>query len=223
VEQGRWSRRGTEDVKNFSASENAIVSNSAKLAIKGNKDQGEVWKSVALAQGKLARALRVSSAGPAGAGLAAGYAAVAAPLSPTSLQLSLENKAVNASIEKHVAALRKLPEAQPGAIGYVFAINGEIQSADIYASPGLFQTLWPKQAHALAVEMISEQKKATPAALTPVAALDFLRKAEAATAQPAAAPNSRTRVVKKDSAKVLYVESHDSASKSWVHRSYTAK
>ena len=64
VEQGRWSRRGREDGKRFSASDNAIVSKEAKLAIKGSKNQSEVWKSVAGMQDKL------RSATSLGAGLA---------------------------------------------------------------------------------------------------------------------------------------------------------
>ncbi len=211
VEQGRWSRRGGEDAKSFSASDNAIVSKEAKLAIKGSKNQSEVWKSVAGMQDKLARSMSNASAG------------VAALASPTSLQLSLENKAVNTNTEKQTATLRKLLEGQSDAIGYVFAVNGEIQSADVYFSPGLFAAVWPKQARSLAIETIAEKKKSTSAPLTPGAALAFLSDAGAKPPQPTASPNNRTRVTKRDSAKVLFVESHDSASRSWVHRSYTAK
>ncbi len=218
VEQGRWSRRGGEDVRSFSASANAIVSKDAKLAIKGSKNQGEVWRSVARMQDKLAGAF-----GATGGGV--GLGAVASAASPTSLQLSLENKTVNQNAEKHATALRKILDGQADAIGYVFAVNGEIQSADVYASPVLFRELWPKQAQALAIEAIAEKRKPAAAPLASASALAFLTNAEqasAATPMPQA-PNGRTRVVKKDSAKVLFVESHDSASKSWVHRSYTAK
>jgi hypothetical protein len=110
------------------------------------------------------------------------------------------------------------------AVGYVFAINGEIQSADVYASPALFRGLWPKQAQALAIETLAEKSKPGAAAkVTSDKALAFLTKAESAAGAALPAPNSRTRVMKKDSPQALFVESQDNASKSWVHRSYTAK
>ena len=211
VEQGRWSRRGGEDVKSFSASDNAIVSKEAKLAIKGSKNQSEVWKSVAGMQDKLARSMSNVSAG------------VAALASPTSLQLSLENKAVAANTEKQTALLQKLLDGPTDAIGYVFAVNGEIQSADVYSSPGLFRAVWPKHARALAIETVAEKKKSAAPLLTAEAALAFLSGSGAKPPPQTAMPNKRTRVTKQDSTKVLFVESHDNASKSWVHRSYTAK
>ena len=44
-------------------------------------------------------------------------------------------------------------------IGYVFAINGHINSADVYASRALFLKLWPKLLEASAVEAIAELNK----------------------------------------------------------------
>jgi hypothetical protein len=216
VEQGRWSRRGNEDVKSFSASTNSIVSKDAKLAIKGSKNQGDVWKSVARVQSNLGGVIG-GIIGGVGAG-------VAAPASPTSLQLSLENKQVNLTSERQAAFLRGLLLGKADAVGYVFAVNGEIHSADVYGSAALFQELWAKQAQALAVEAIAEKTKPGAAKVSTEAALGFLTKAELASVPVAEAPaNARTRVIKRDSAKVLFVESHDTASKRWIHRSYTAK
>lgn len=216
VEQGRWTRRGREDARSFSASSQAIVGKDAKLAIKGSsRSQGDVWKSVAKVQEKLGRSLGMN-------------AAVAAPASPTSLQLSLENRRVTETAGQFAAALKQ--SAAPGladAAGYVIAINGEFQGADIYASPELFRALWPKHVQSLAVEAITE-KAATPsprrAAPTSEAALAFLTAAER-TAAPASEtpPNRRTSVVKKESPKTLLVESHDTATRAWVHRNVVAK
>jgi hypothetical protein len=207
VEQGRWTRRGGEDSRTFSASNFAIVSRQAKLAIKGSKNQGEVWRSVADTQSKL-----VSTIG--------GSAAVGST-SPTSLQLSLENKAVNDNAAQFATALRKALHDSPGAAGYVFALNGEIQSADVYSSPSLFRELWPKLSQALAIEALTEKRNTpSPKAVTQEAALAFLTPAGTTVN---GSPNSRTRVAKKDSARSLYVESADGAYQAWVHRSFTAK
>ena len=44
-------------------------------------------------------------------------------------------------------------------IGYAFAINGKVNSADVYASHELFQKLWPKLLESSAVEAFSELQK----------------------------------------------------------------
>ena len=51
-------------------------------------------------------------------------AAVTANSSPSSLQLTLENKAVQETTEAYIKKLQPLLEAHPDAIGYAFAING---------------------------------------------------------------------------------------------------
>src|SRR6185312_371473 len=55
VENGRWSRRGNEEVTTFTSSGNAVASREVKLAAKARGSQGEVWKEVAAAQDKLSR------------------------------------------------------------------------------------------------------------------------------------------------------------------------
>src|SRR5713101_8598057 len=50
VENGRWSKRGTEEVTNFGSSANIVASREVKLAAKARASQGEVWKEVSVAQ-----------------------------------------------------------------------------------------------------------------------------------------------------------------------------
>src|SRR5712664_2790112 len=77
VENGRWSRRGNEEVTTFNSSSNTVASREVKLAAKARGSQGEVWREVAAAQDKL-------SANVGGN--------VKNEASPTSFQLALENK-----------------------------------------------------------------------------------------------------------------------------------
>jgi len=42
-------------------------------------------------------------------------------------------------------------------IGFAFAVNGELNSADIYANSILFKKLWPKMLESCAVEALSEK------------------------------------------------------------------
>src|SRR6058998_1598816 len=53
VENGRWSKRGSEEVTNFGSSANVIAGRDLKLAAKSAESQGEVWRQVAVAQDKL--------------------------------------------------------------------------------------------------------------------------------------------------------------------------
>src|SRR5436853_1332415 len=129
VENGRWSQRGSEQVTVFNSSANVVAGRDVKLAAKSAGSQGEVWRQVAVAQDKLSANTGTRVNGEA---------------SPTSYQLALENKEVQKTSDSYFKVLSGIIEGKTDVIGYVFAINGKINSADIYASNALFRKLWPK-------------------------------------------------------------------------------
>src|SRR5262245_23647305 len=131
VEQGRWSRRGGEDVAAFGDNRYVLTGNSLKMACRGARSQGGVWKEVGEQQQKLAMALK---------------AEVKDARSESSLQLTLENKKVQEAIEGFVKKFESsIPSPRTGnAIGFAVAINGKVLSADVYANADLFRRLWPK-------------------------------------------------------------------------------
>lgn len=153
VEQGRWSQRGSESVAGFSSSYSAAPSNELKMAIRQKGDQQKVWSGVAETQRKLARNVG---------------APVASQASETSLQLSLENKQLRRQTSEYTSKLSKVPAGKDDVVGVVMAINGELESADTYASPKLFRKLWPKLLEAGATEAIAardgKKKQASPPA-----------------------------------------------------------
>jgi len=182
VEQGRWQARGREDVSKFSSADSAVPSKTAKIAMKAppaasdrepsrlrhdgsdtGRRQNEVWKDVAETQRKLAGSLGTT---------------VQSGESRSSLQLSLENKQVKATVAEYVKALEPAIDKVPDAIGLAFAINGAINSADLYPSHGLFVKLWPKLLRAAATEAVAEKngKTGTPPKTEEIAA--FLDKSE---------------------------------------------
>ena len=144
VENGRWSQRGSEAVNTFNSSGNAVASREVKLAAKMKSSQTEVWREVSVAQDKLS-----SNTG----------ASVKSEASPTSFQLALENKNVQANADTYTKALGGLLETRTDVVGYVFAINGKINSADVYASSALFKKLWPKLLQASAIEAVAELRR----------------------------------------------------------------
>jgi hypothetical protein len=196
VEAERWDGRGNESEKEFSSSEERIVSRELKIATQGKQtgsgtgtgsgsgtgtgrgdgdgfgdpsanaiatlpgttgsqmgrgtsevmtvarrgSQTEVWNEVANAQKNLSANMSVD---------------VTKNTSSSSLQLSLENKKLEKAREGLVKKLAEITKDKTDVIGYAFAINGEINSADIYVSNHLFAKLWPKMLKAAVTEAIS--------------------------------------------------------------------
>jgi hypothetical protein len=209
VESGRWSKRGNEENASFSSSENSIATKELKLAAKRDKSQQAVWENVKVAQDKLA----------------ANVVAAAQGLSTTSsFELSVENAKVKETTDAYVKALSGILQNKSDVIGYVFAINGHVNSADVYASRALFVKLWPKLLKASAVEAIAELNKDVEAkAVASETVHTFLADSEKAKAE-ARQVTRRVKVVTREDDKNIFFETQDSAANDgWVHRNYIRK
>jgi hypothetical protein len=234
VEQGRWSARDREDGRNFTTAAAAVPSREAKIAMKApaaappsagsqapaaieqssdvSRRQHEVWNDVAKIQDKLAHALN---------------APVAMPESRSSLQLSLENQKLKEAQAAYVKALAPAGEGESDVIGYVFAVNGKLNSADLYPSNGLFRKMWPKLIAANATEAIGDKGAASDALPSTADVLAFLKAAE----DGKASERPVTRNVKletREAERALFFETRRApaspgAAAGWVHRNYLAK
>ena len=209
VESGRWSKRGNEANGQFSSSENMIATKDLKLAAKREQSQQAVWKNVSAAQEKLSRNVGGN---------------VQASVSASSLELSVENAKVKETTATYITAFSGLLENKSDVIGYVFAINGQVNSADVYASHALFAKLWPKLLKASAVEAVAELNKDVEA--TPVASEvvhTFLADSEKGRAE-ARQVTPRVKVVTREDEKNIFFETQDrAANDGWVHRNYIRK
>ena len=210
VENGRWSKRGSEEATVFNSSANVIAGRDLKLAAKNAESQGEVWRQVAVAQDKLSATTGTRVNGAA---------------SPTSFQLALENKKVQASADSYVKALGTIVNGKPDVIGYVFAINGKINSADVYASSSLFMKLWPKLLQASAIEAVAELRSGEKFAAPPADAVQgFLDDSPKGTDEKQKDVSSRVQMVTRESNENVFFETRDRAkSDAWVHRNYIKK
>jgi hypothetical protein len=222
VEQGRWAARGKEDVKTFASASSSLPSRKAKMAIKEPtrtvatgavparaataSRQEAVWESVASVQQKLTRSLGSS---------------VAAPQSRSSLQLSLENEKLKRAQSSYVAALKPAGEKEHDVIGYVLAINGKLNSAEIYPSNGLFRKMWAKLISANATEPLGERSEEASAPPSLEAVSAFLAASESGERSERELPKD-VRLETRDSEGVLYSETRRRDG-GWVHRSYLAK
>jgi ARG/rhodanese/phosphatase superfamily protein len=231
VEQGRWSGRGSEEAAAFGSSEKALSSKDLKIAARHSASQGEVWNKVAQSQSKLSAGVVAADAAPAG-----GVAGIAAPasgesdfsvrssMSSSSLQLSLENKNLKQATDDYVKKLSTIIEGKNDVIGYVFAINGQINSADVYSSSALFKKIWPKLIESSATEAVGEfEKSKTYDQVKAEAVKTFLLDAEGGKADEKEV-TSRVTSVKRETDKNLFFETRDrSRGKTWLHRNYLAK
>jgi hypothetical protein len=237
VEQGRWSARGTESVKTFDSASVSMPSKRAKLAmmakpvagdqpsaapphagvtgtmpsqriggaIRGDRQQ-EMWASVAETQARLSANLN---------------AKVAAPASASSLQLALENEKLAEAKAAYITVLSTVAKDADDVIGFAFAANGRINSADVYPSHALFTKMWSKLITAAATEALSEKSAATPPAVpTSDQIVAFLAKTQTATAEEQKLDANTVRFTRQNEAAVT-AETRSSTGKV-LHRSYVA-
>lgn len=209
VESGRWSKRGNEESTQFTGSSDRIATRDLKIAANSSKSQSEVWEKVGEAQDKLSQNVGGS---------------VNSSKSGSSLQLSLENIKVKETTDGYIKQLSQIVEGQTDVIGYAFAINGHVNSADVYASSALFKKLWPKLLKATAIEAVADltrDLKFEPVSRAQVDA--FFAKTEKGKASEKNV-NSRTKMVTRETDDGLFLESRDmKADSMWVHRSYVLK
>jgi hypothetical protein len=153
VESGRWRQRAGEENAYFSSSKDKVATKGLNLANRLEGKQDVVWKRVEMAQKQLSDNLKTE---------------VKDAKSASSLQLSLENKKVLENIDSYTKKLSTSLDDQKDVIGFAFAINGQVNSADVYASGALFKKLWPKLLKASAIEAVAELKpdKTFPAVTT---------------------------------------------------------
>ena len=249
VEQGRWRKRGLEDVARFHSATSVLPSKAAKLAIMqpaepkvGTPPRGQpgivphaappgshvqqriilaprkgdggeagrqqrVWASVHAMQDKLTRNLD---------------APVRSDRSASSLQLSLENKRLAEARDDLVAKLKASADGAEDIIGYVIAINGRVNSGDIYPSNALFRKMWPRLIAAAASEAIAERDDSKQGSAPPVAAVRaFLTAADGAAAQHAKIDARLSRETREAKGKAVVMATRRSDG-SYVHRSYVA-
>lgn len=208
VESGRWNKREGERAEVFSSAAEVVVTKDLKLAAKSAKSQGAVWENVTVTQDKLSENVgtRVNST-----------------VSESSLQLAVENRQVQETAAGYTRALAGVVKGKDDVIGYVFAINGAVNSADVYGSSELFRKLWPKLLKANAIEAISEMRKEQKFEPTTAENVKiFLAEAESSKASEKEVTARISLLTREDDKSILF-ETQDRIRKRWIHRNYIRK
>jgi O-acetyl-ADP-ribose deacetylase (regulator of RNase III) len=128
VEQSRWSRRGCESADHFAHSRD-VANASTRKAAKLDEGQGRVWEEVASYQEKACKSLDKDVRGRESA---------------TSLQLTLEDEDVQATVEAYLRHVQACFERKSEVVGFAFSINGKIQAIETFGSANLFGKLRAK-------------------------------------------------------------------------------
>lgn len=224
VEQGRWSPRNGDTVTGFSASTARLPSRAGRIAAverlrreigpdaSGGRVesaemslQSQVWDSIRALQANLSQSLESD---------------IADARSPSSLQLSLESSALASALEDYERALHGLARDHEDAVGYVFAIDGRIDSGDEFGSAGLFRKLWPRLLKAAATVAIAREDAPASGRPTPVEVAVFIDEARAVEPLGKSMPGG-TSLETRQTETVSYTEVRRGNGR-WVHRSFIA-
>jgi len=205
VEAGRSGPRAGEISTSFQTSTEQLPGKQLHLAARVRHNQAEVWAGVQAMQAKLSNTVG---------------APVQSRLSPTSMQLTLENAAMRDRIDSSLAKLSTLPEGDK-TIGAVFVINGVVQGAEIYGSHATFREMYSKLLRSNAIAALSESRNARQD-VSPESVRRFLEQAETGgNAQHRRGGAALTRQL--DSDRAVLFETFDPDGSTIVHRSYLAK
>jgi hypothetical protein len=241
VEQGRWTARGKEDVTTFATASASVPSREAKLAMRAPAAPvavaAEPMTTAGLRRGDTrVGEMRAGYASEAGSrqqqvwdnvrkvqqGLSSNLGTtVNAAASNTSLQLALENEKLKDAQRGYITALQKVAEKDDDVVGYIFAINGKLNSAEVYPSNGLFRKMWPKLLDASVTEAIGQKNGDKDANPTSEAALAFLDAASNGQSSEKKL-TTEVRLETRSADKAFYFETKR-AGGAWIHRSYLAK
>ena len=209
VENGRWSQRGMEPTGLFTVSEGMIASKGLKLAAKRDVSQQQVWNEVRTSQEKLSAGVNAD---------------VRSALSKSSLHLALENEKVVLSGDAYIKKLSSIVDGSNDVIGFAFAINNELNSAEVYSSSALFKRFWPRLLKAAAIEAIGERLYNHKEEQVSMAATGEFLAASERGAETSSDVTTRTRMLRRDAEKSVFFETRDmDHGGAWIHRSYLTK
>ena len=206
VEQGRWGRRGNEDVQFFGSSGGSLPGKALKLAAKRSGDQQQVWDQVKVTRSRLALASDTA-------------------LDSSSLQLALDTAEVQSTAAPYEEALKSCVEGKNDAIGLVLTIDGQLNSADVYASHALFLKLFPRLLKASALEAVASEGASgndpVPDAQTVLTWLEAGMRIPGL--KPQGDPLQGIQIVTGESAEDVFFETRTTGNEGWIHRNLIRK
>jgi hypothetical protein len=139
VEHGRWVMQSQQ----FAAGRTAGTKRLRQSAV-AKSSQSRIWSDVAA---KTAESGVRSSTG--------------------TMQAVYNSPEVKRRIQEYQQAFADLPNKAPNMVGFVVAVRGQIDTADLFANPPLLRGLWKKFVKAAATDAVTSQRGALPTPSVP--------------------------------------------------------
>ncbi len=211
VEQGRWQQRAGETVASFSSNTKMLSSRDLKLAAKHVNSQGLVWSKVSEQNAILNEKLSARN----------GYDIdITENESNSSLQLALESEELVKSKDSIYEKFKDLINT-PDAIGYAYAINGEIYAVEVYNNKQLFNDLWDKILESVIVEAISKEGEEVAPEKNKKEVLTYMEEVKANDKKTSKKLNSITKfnTIENKNGNIVF-STEDLKKQNWIHKSY---
>jgi hypothetical protein len=130
---------------------------------------------------------------------------------------------VTGSVEQYVSNLERTLPKDDDVVGYAVAVNGKVESVEVFASPRLFGKMKGKLLKASATEALAAKTDAPSSAPSPEVVRAFIADAESGAAKTEKR-TLRTQVTRKENQRNVLFETADPIVPSKpVHKSYLAK
>jgi ARG and Rhodanese-Phosphatase-superfamily-associated Protein domain len=142
VEQARWSKRQAEDHKKFTSTQDFVATKPLRSSLERRENQRTIWEAVASTKDRIGRQLP-------------GY--LESNVSPSSLQLSLEDSALQKTIQQSFRAISGQVDTK--TIGAAITINNRLERIEWYGHTRLFRRLWPGLLRAAILEALLERDR----------------------------------------------------------------
>jgi hypothetical protein len=148
--------------------------------------------------------------------------------SPSSLDLTLEDAKLQATVKTYTDKLAAAVEGKTDVLGVAIAINGKIDSADVYESDALFRKFWPKLLKAAAEDAVAALQVGqtvfgAPSAREVAAWIQAPREGTAVKRTAAERFAGRFRAVQVETEGDVVLDTEDEAAGVPVHRTYLQK
>jgi hypothetical protein len=144
VEQARWSKRPAEDQSKFTSTQDFVATKPLRSSLGRREEQSAVWAAVASAKHRMARQMP-------------GY--LGSTVSPSSLQLSLEDSALQKRIHQWFRAITEQVRLDTKTVGATITINKRIEKIEWYGHARIFRRLWPGLLRAVILEAFLERNR----------------------------------------------------------------
>lgn len=223
VESGRWSGRtglaamaflvtNFNYVRRVAPTAEAEIGNVPSAVHRFRRQQSAVWANVKGRQRALAGnvpGLKLPS------------------LSPSSLDLTLEEPKLKAAVKAYTDKLASIIEGRRNVLGVAVVINGKIDSADVYGSSALFRKFWPKLLKAAAVDAVAARRQGQlfrpPPAKDVAAWLEAPREGSAVKRTATERMGEHFRAVHVETADDVLLDTVDERTAASIHRTYLKK